>query len=609
MCGICAAARAGGVEQGIVDPMLERLHHRGPEQSGVQRMPDCELGHARLSIIDIECGTQPMWDVAGRYSITYNGEVYNYRELHAELVAAGKQFHTHSDTEVTLVAYMHWGFECLQKFRGMFAFVIWDSQERTLFAARDLCGEKPLFHTTTPNGTLLLASEIKALVAVPAVARRLDSAAIDAYLALGYVPPDRTVYADIKPVPPASFLEWKDGEYKITKYWLPDFRTSAMSLSDASDRLRELAVQAVGRQMVADVTVGAFLSGGLDSSTIVALMQNCSADPIKTFSVGFGRYINELPYARAVADLYKTDHYEIDLGTPEVGSLLEQMADIYDEPFADSSNIPTYLIAKFARQHVKVVLSGDGGDELFGGYARYVPLALSQRVPSSLALWAVLRIASKVLRERNSRLHALSVAIGVRSRWSDMWYRAMGMQVNIPEKRRQEFWGDRQHIEPVLSGSDYLPATEITGLNRALHFDFTQYLPGDILVKVDRAAMANSLETRAPFLDRDLMEFALSLPENLKVRGGETKVVLKEACSRYWPQDLRSRTKQGFGAPYIDWLARSDVRAQVERVFAPDARLRDLLPGLPRGVPSGGGFTTWTLLTLGLWLEHNPSAS
>jgi asparagine synthase (glutamine-hydrolysing) len=343
-----------------------------------------------LSIIDLESGAQPMKDESGRYSITFNGEIYNYQDIRTELVKLGHRFNTHSDTEVIMRAFAEWGTECLHRFRGMYAFAVWDEREQRLFAARDLFGEKPLYYAVTDQGSLLMASEIKALLASGLLEPKLDLQAVDAFLAFGYVPPDRTIYKNVHTLPPGHHLEWDGSRVSVARYWQPRFDPHAISLDVAAERMRELLHQAVRRQMVADVPVGAFLSGGHDSSTIVALMQQETRQPVKTFSVGFGEYINELPYARAVAPLPHR-HHEIDLGAPPVTELLERMVGVYDEPFRDPSHIPTYLISQYARRSVKVVLTGDGADELFGGYAWYPIMAASTEVSATWLKWFILR--------------------------------------------------------------------------------------------------------------------------------------------------------------------------------------------------------------------------
>lgn len=603
MCGISVIAGPLADRGGDrIERMVGSLGHRGPDARATVHLSGCVLGHTRLSIIDLECGAQPMADRAGRYHITFNGEIYNYAELREELLAHGAEFRTHSDTEVVLAAYARWGAAALDRFRGMFAFAIWDAVERVLFAARDLFGEKPLYYAEAGD-SLVAASEIKALLAAGLVPNDLDLPAVDAYLAFGYVPPAISIYRAIRPLPPGHTLRWQDGRISLRRYWTPRLETRPIGLDEAAETLRTLLRQAVRRQMVADVPVGAFLSGGLDSSSIVALMQGLNPRPVQTFSVGFGDEINELPYARAVARRYHTEHHEVDLGAPPVADLLERMADVFDEPFADSSSIPMYLLSQFARGHVKVVLSGDGGDEMFGGYNWYPMLALSDRVAGSRAEWMILRALSRAIQERVRPLYRRSVAVGLSARWPDMWLRAAMNQVYVHGARRARLWGGRGTPRFDIAAGD-VAGPAVTGLDRAFYFDLTTYLPGDILVKVDRAAMAHGLETRAPFLDRDLAEFALSLPASLKVDSdGRTRIVLRHACEQYWPEEVRSRGKHGFGAPYRRWLQLPGVRALVARAFRAGGPLRALLPGIPAAAPAAS-YETWTLLTLGLWLER-----
>jgi asparagine synthase (glutamine-hydrolysing) len=570
-------------------------------------MDGCLLGHTRLSIIDLASGNQPMKSADGRYAISFNGEIYNFRELRSDLERIGCRFATSSDTEVVLAAYSVWGAGCLDRFRGMFAFAIWDSCERELFAARDLFGEKPLYFTESSSRVFLISSEIKAITAAGHIVPKIDLNAVDAFLALGYVPPDRTIYSNIHTLPPGHYLHRKEGTFRITRYWKPILKVRPTTLHEAIERTQELLQQAVTRQMVADVPVGAFLSGGLDSSTIVALMQMQSNKPVKTFSVGFGRHINELPYARAVARKYGTEHHEIDLGAPDVAEMLFRMTEVYDEPFADTSNIPAYLISEFARKHVKVVLSGDGGDELFGGYSwTYPSLVKSGKVPSSLVLWIMLRFLSRLLQHRWKSLALYSAGCGLSARQPDMWSRQVFQHTQISWEDRQRLWGDRAGgVESCRPGDYYLPPEGVEGVNQGFYFDLTSYLPGDILVKIDRAAMAHGLETRAPLLDRDLVEFALSLPVSLKVEERKTKILLQEACARYWPDELRGRHKQGFGSPFDAWLSIPAVMDMTERTFSRGSALRALLPGINKRDATRRDYGAWILLTLGLWLEQH----
>jgi asparagine synthase (glutamine-hydrolysing) len=504
-----------------------------------------------------------------------------------------------------MAAFSEWGAQCLDRFRGMFSFAIWDCQKKELFAARDLFGEKPLYYAPTGDGGLVLASEIKAILASGEVSPELDKESVDAFLAFGYVPPDRTIYRNVQTLAPGSYLIWRPEGTIVRRYWRPRFNTQSVTMDEAAHRLRELLEQAVQRQMVADVPVGAFLSGGHDSSTVVAMMSNRTSAPIKTFSVGFGKYINELPFARQVAQRYRTEHYAIDLGMPPVGEMLEKMADVYDEPFRDPSHIPTYLISKFASQEVKVVLTGDGADELFGGYAWYPVLAESTEVSTTWLKWLILRSISKLIGDRARNLNLHSRALGLALRHPETFERHIN-GVTVDSEIRASWWGD--HADSAISympGNYYRPIDNIMGMDQVYYFDLLSFLPGDILVKVDRAAMANSLETRAPFLDRDLVEFALSLPTALKVKKQETKILFKKAYSTYWPKELHKRAKQGFAGPYSEWLTLPDVKDRLQRLFSEGSALRNLLPGVTEEQQYIRNYQTWNLMTLGIWLERN----
>jgi len=601
VCGI-AAIVGPDAKSDRLPGMIDALEHRGPDARGVHAVDGCSLGHARLSIIDLSSGDQPMTDAGGRYWIAYNGEIYNFQGVRDELEQRGRTFRTQSDTEVIIAAYDEWGAECLDRFRGMFSFVLWDTREKALFAARDLFGEKPFYYSLLANGTLIVASEIGAIVASGLVDTALDLQSVDAFLAYGFVPPDRTIYRHIASLPPAHRLEWRAGRVSVAAYWTPRWGERRIGMGEAAEELRSLTARAVKQQMIADVPVGAFLSGGLDSSTIVALMQAQSAQPVKTFSVGFGTMINELPYAAAVARRYGTEHHEIDLGDIDAAPLLVRMASVYDEPFADTSHIPTFLVARYARQFVKVVLSGDGGDELFGGYGWYEPLRRSQSIRIAARLqWLLLRGASVAVRDRWPWLADRSLAAGLAARWPDLWVRGQMVHTAMREPERRRLWAGRtaERYEPF----PYEPGVSVTGLNRSFDFDLRFYLPGDILTKVDRAAMANSLETRAPFLDRDVAELALSLPVDLKLQDGQLKRVMRAAFSDLWPEEIRHRPKQGFGSPIRQWMQQPGIRDLVDAAAAPGSRLRRLLPGVVPPDLHRENYASWILLTLGIWLD------
>ena len=596
MCGIAAiiAPDATG-RRPALEAMLGRILHRGPDATGVLVADGCAFAHARLAVIDLAGGDQPMRDASERFAITYNGEIYNYRELRDELRAAGHRFITSSDTEVILAAWQEWGSGCVDRFRGMFAFAIWDRQERSLFAARDLFGEKP-FYFVHDGERLLIASELKAIVASRLVEPRLSMRAVDAYLALGYLPPEVCIYDNVRTLPPAHYLTFAGDRVTTTRYWAPTPRPQPMTLDDAAAEVRRLMQQAVARQLVADTPVGAFLSGGHDSSTIVALMAGSGITP-KTFSVGF-EFDNELPFAAAVARQYATEHHELDLASPPVGALLERMASVYDEPIGDSSHIPTFLVAEYARSHVKVVLGGDGGDELFGGYGWHSRLDRARQARGGRLRWLLLRAAAKATRQR--ALDASSDALGLKVRWPDPWRAAIMARIVLSAGERRALWRSGANDSGIETSAG--PGSDVQGLDRGFYFDLTNYLSGDLLVKVDRAAMAHGLETRTPFLDRDLAEFALSIPADLKVRGDERRIVYREAFAPLWPEVVRRRSKRGFSPPIAKWLQREDVRPLLARVYAAGSPLRRLLPGLPSAPRNDRPLQTWTLLSLGLWL-------
>jgi asparagine synthase (glutamine-hydrolysing) len=606
VCGIAIIAdREERSSRPAIGAMMNALSHRGPDSRGERTITRCTLGHTRLEIIDLATGAQPLADASERYWITYNGEIYNYRELRDQLAALGHRFRTQSDSEVILAAYAEWGAESLNRLRGMFAFAIWDSTEGQLFAARDLFGEKPLYYATAADGAFLIASEIKALLASRKVEGRLDRTSVDAYLALGYIPPNRTIYSDVQTLRPGHYLRW-NGTATVQRYWTPRIEPRERSLSDLTEELRHLLMRAVRRQLVADVEVGALLSGGIDSSIVVALaqQQRGAGEAIQTFSVGFGTAIHELPYARTIADRYKTDHHEIDLGNPPVATLLQKLACVYDEPFADSSQIPTYQIAQYARRFVKVVLTGDGGDELFGGYTRYLSLIEADGVTMPRLQWLLWRIAARfsgAARRSDGRRRATALV----AQWRDPWQRAVMSHVAFAARSRSQLWGT-EVTDDHLFDSAFRPEQPATAFDAAVHYDLTSYLPGDILYKVDRASMAHGLETRAPFLDRDVVEFALALPRRAKIDDGTTKVALKQAFACELPPEIQSRDKQGFEAPYSEWLASPAMKPLLDRVFNERSQLLELLPGAKEELQRRD-HRTWILLMLGLWLEARRS--
>jgi asparagine synthase (glutamine-hydrolysing) len=629
MCGIAGIIGRDDPEAAsAVQRMVSQLRHRGPDDAGVQPLTGAVLGHARLSIIDLSGGHQPMASADERYWITFNGEIYNYRELREELQSRGHSFRTHSDTEVLLEMYRAFGPAGLNRLNGMYSFAVWDAREQKLFAARDRMGKKPFFFVEGPGGGLFFASEIKALLASGLVEPEFDAQSLDLFMALGYVPPHRTAFRRIVPLPPAHYLEWSSGKLGLHRYW--DVRLSEQPIQEdeAAAELFGRVQTAVKRRLVADVTVGAFLSGGLDSSTVVALMQRAVDRPVQTFCVAIREHLDERSFARAVAEQEKTDHHEIDVHIP-VAETLERMAGIYDEPFGDSSCVPTFIVSEFARRSVKVVLTGDGGDELFAGYEnRYTSPLLREDAWSGPLAFLALRLAARAvaaaarrglsLNGLPDRLERERQRAELARRHPDPLDRHLLQMTRLSPGLRRTLWTEGRVAEPVPIFPDARPPYD-QPLLRAFWFDLKTWLPGDILVKVDRASMAVGLEARCPLLDPDVVEFALSLPLRLKLSGHSGKYLFRKAFASLWPEPVRHRKKLGFGTPEQKWLARDDVKQLVrDGLCAADAplgpwmrraELQRRVDNYYRGIHQSldGGLSSnqmWTLLCLALWMKR-----
>jgi asparagine synthase (glutamine-hydrolysing) len=569
MCGI-----VGIVERDLNRPvladdlarMVRTLHHRGPDEEGSITLNGVGLGMRRLAIVDLATGQQPILNEAGDIKIVANGEIYNFQELRHELEGHGHVFRSRaSDIEVLVHAYEQWGEDFLPKLRGMFALALWDGRTRTLIAARDRAGEKPLYWTQTARG-LLLASEVKALLVRPEVSRELDPVALDQFLTYEYILAPLTILKGVHKIPPAHFLRYRDGEVSVHRYWdAADVPLREWRDHEAAEALTAALRKAVTRQLMADVPLGAFLSGGLDSSSIVAFMSEAAAPPVNSFSIGFsdGSY-NELPYAREVAALFKTNHRERSV-SPDLGDLFERLVVHLDEPFADVSLFPTFSVSELAREHVKVVLSGDGGDELFGGYDAYQAQALAARlgwmgealIPAIAGVAAALPPTEK----KKGLVNKLKrFSAGAATAPADLGHYRWMVYLGSRAKARLYHGGLR---DALRSHDVYAPVRDALArfgqddvLNRQLYADLSLYLADDILVKVDRMSMATSLETRAPFLDGDLMELAFSMPGHLKIRNGERKWILKQAMRGVLPESILSRRKEGFSIPMKNWLRR-----------------------------------------------------
>jgi asparagine synthase (glutamine-hydrolysing) len=609
MCGIagfwgsspCASEEA---LKRKVRRMTDRLIHRGPDSGGVwwDAQAGVALGHRRLSIIDLSSdGNQPMRSRCGRYVISFNGEIYNYRALRNELAAAGHTFRGTSDTEVMLAAIAQWGVDrALERFNGMFAFALWDTQNRQLHLARDRAGEKPLYYGLFQSG-FLFGSELKALRANPDFAPAIDRDALALYLRHGYIPAPHTIYQETYKLPAGTILTMSAGDLRQLPsprpYWrLRQIAQRGMdepfsgSAEEAVSRMEALLLEAVRLRMEADVPLGAFLSGGIDSSTVVALMQAQSARPIRTFTIGFHESShNEAEQAALVAKSLGADHTDLYVTPAEALSVIPRLGSIYDEPFADESQIPTVLLSELTRRHVTVSLSGDGGDELFGGYTRYL---WAQRIwrkagwapdpAKEFAAWALTRLSVQQweavfkragnllppkIRQRNpgEKLHKLAEAVKAAS--PEGLYLALVSQWKDPASI---VLGAREPATTLSDSSQWIACQDL--VRRMMYADAAVYLPDDLLVKMDRASMSASLEARVPLLDHRLIEFAWTIPQSLKFRDGHGKWVLRQILNKYVPQSLIDRPKMGFDVPIGAWL-RGPLRGWAEELLD-ERRLR-----------------------------------
>ena len=622
MCGI--AGHVGSTQPELLPAMLGLLKHRGPDDSGIHASGDVGLGMTRLAIIDLVTGRQPMSDDTGRYWIVFNGEIYNFRELRAELMTAGRRFRTRSDTEVILQAYAVHGEACVERLAGMFAFAIWDDAERRLFLARDRLGKKPLYYWHRDR-LFLFASEPKALLIHPAVGRSIDWTALHHYLAFGYTPATRSIFDSIQKLPPAHTAMLTGGRLTQRRYWqLPRVQTSAgeaVTIEESAAAVRAELRAAVRRRLESDVPLGVFLSGGVDSSAVVASMREVTSGRIATFSIGFGRAAasyDELPYARLVAERFATDHHE-EILEPDVGTLLPEIVRAFDEPFADSSAVPTYVVAQATARHVKVALSGIGGDEMFGGYPRYLGLRVSG-LHARLPRW--LRGVSRGLAAR------LPDSASSRN-WAD-WARRFTAEPDAAPGDRYigwtRFFGDAAlaalakpalaaHLRPSvddLQQRAFASAAHGDPVDGAFRVDLTTYLPDDLLAMADRISMASSLEVRAPFCDHRIVEESLRLSPRAKMPRGRLKGLLKTAFAGVLPREVLTHRKQGFMIPLGQWL-RGDLRPTLDDLLAPDCvRARglfdpDAVDVLKHEHLSGARTNAdrlWTLMVLELWMRE-----
>ncbi|MDQ1728473.1 MAG: hypothetical protein QOD33_598 [Pyrinomonadaceae bacterium] len=626
MCGIAgfvdfreaSNARSDEARAEILERMCRVITHRGPDDQGTMLEPGVGLGMRRLSIIDLAGGHQPIANEDNSVTIVFNGEIYNYRELQTILQARGHRFQTNSDTETIVHAYEEFGAACLEQLRGMFAFAIWDERRKQLFIARDRVGKKPLYYSVTRGGTLVFGSELKSLLEHPDVAREINPQALDAYFSLGYVPDPISIFANVEKLPPGHYLTFTNGRLTIERYWDFSYELTTNggnghhSAADYLDELRALLEESVKLRLVSDVPLGAFLSGGVDSSTVVGLMARQMDQPVKTFSIGFNEdSFDELKYARATAEKFGTDHHEF-IVTPDICDVVDELVWHFDEPFADSSAIPTYVVSKLAREHVKVVLTGDGGDELFAGYTRY----LTERSRSKFDLLP--RAMKEGLLDPLSRhlphgawgrnfLH--NISLDPISRYLDTVSVFTGL--NKDSLYTAEFSDqlrDASHLSSYFRELSGKVSTNAP-LDSLLYIDSKTYLPGDILTKVDRMSMAVSLEARVPLLDHKLIEFVTRIPAALKLAGLETKHLFKRAIADLVPAEVLHRPKQGFGVPIQHWInqqLRERIRdtlndpRTLQRGYVTRQYVALLLDEHERG-RRDHSMALWSLLMLELW--------
>jgi asparagine synthase (glutamine-hydrolysing) len=584
MCGITGIFDTRGphpVDAAVLRRMNDSQLHRGPDEGSLHIEPGLGLGHRRLSIIDLATGQQPLFNEDGSVALVYNGEIYNYQALIPELQAAGHVFRTKSDTEVIVHAWEQWGEACVERFRGMFAFALWDRNKQTLFLARDRLGVKPLYYALLGEGTLLFGSELKSLLAFQgrggaALARDVDPLALEEYFALGYVAEPRTIFRGALKLPPAHTLCIRRGQPvgAPQRYWDVRFTLgNAIGEDDACEELRHRLQESVRLRMIAEVPLGAFLSGGVDSSAVVQAMAGIAGGPVNTCSIAFDdRRFNEAAFAQTVADRYATDH-RVETVRSDDFDLIDTLAGLYDEPFADASAIPTYRVSQLARKHVTVALSGDGGDEVFGGYRRYRLHLMEERMRARLPagvrrpMFGLLGRWYPKADWAPQMLRAKTTFQGMARDSVEAYFHSMSL---VRDPLRSRLFS--ASLKAQLGGYNALDlfrrhaarAETDDGLALVQYIDMQTYLVGDINTKVDRASMAHSLEVREPLMDHELVEWAATLPSAMKIRGSNGKRILKKAMEPRLPHDVLYRAKMGFNVPLARWF-RGPLRARVRQ--------------------------------------------
>jgi asparagine synthase (glutamine-hydrolysing) len=588
MCGITGifdTRSARPIPHGVLDRMNTTQAHRGPDEGSLHLEPGVGLGHRRLAIIDVATGQQPLFNEDGSVVVVFNGEIYNYQDLIPELQALGHVFHTKSDTEVIVHAWEAWGEACVKRFRGMFAFALWDRNRQSFFMARDRLGVKPMYYALLDDGLLLFGSELKSLLAHGGLRRDIDPLAVEEYFALGYVPEPRTIFRQAKKLPPAHTLVVRRGQpvAEPREYWDVNFTLdSRIGAEEAGEELLRRLDESVRLRMISEVPLGAFLSGGVDSSAVVASMARQSSQPVNTCSIAFDDpAFNEAEFARMVADRYHTNHHVETVGSDDF-DLVDTLARLYDEPFADSSAIPTYRVSQLARQRVTVALSGDGGDETFAGYRRYQLHMLEERMRGALPpgirrpLFGLLGRVYPKADWAPRVLRAKTTFEGIARTSVEAYFHSMSF---VREPMRQQLYSARLKAE--LGGYNAIEvfnrharrAPTDDALAQVQYIDLHTYLVGDINTKVDRASMAHSLEVREPLMDHELVEWAATLPSAMKLRGHVGKHVFKKALEPRLPDDVLYRPKMGFSVPLARWF-RGPLRQRVRTALL-EGRMMD----------------------------------
>jgi asparagine synthase (glutamine-hydrolysing) len=584
VCGIAGlyfAADRPPESSGLIERMTASLTHRGPDEFGYHLDRKAVLGHRRLSIIDLRSGQQPLYNEDRTVSVVFNGEIYNFQSIRRRLMAEGHRFITNSDTETIVHAYEAWGERCVDAFRGMFAFAIRDERRDRLFLARDRFGKKPLFYAAY-GGKFVFASEMKAILADPDFRREIDDEALASYFMFAYIPAPLTIFTGIRKLRPGHTLTIDGGQCRERRYWDLTFKPDrSRTEADLIDELTHRLEEAVRIRLVSEVPLGAFLSGGVDSSAVVAFMARAGTTPVNTFTIGFGQvngFDDERRYAQMTADRYATRHREYEV-RPDVTGIVDSIVRSFDEPFADDSTIPSYFVCKTARQHVTVALSGLGGDEAFLGYERYLGFRLSQwwtKVPASLRTGVIAPMVNWLPEPGNGHNRVNHLKRFVRSSVDDEARRYLGFVAKIaPEYRQRLFREGGGRYDAAMTAaqerfeSHYRSAEADDPLDRVLYCDVQTYLPDDILALTDRMSMHHSLEVRVPFLDHELFEFSATIPARLKIKWLQKKHLLKKGLATLLPKPVLAHRKQGFVGPMSQWLTR-DLRRQTLEVLSPE---------------------------------------